>query len=122
MINDKEYNFNEVSQDILRSIQKFKQASLLNRSLLKCQHSLTKDILEISSIDHDGIIREQFRQRLAQQIIGVTEEHIQTEDYGDARVYSLEVLIFALEDLKHIVEYCVKEMPMESINKIKNQK
>ena len=92
---------------------------LLDRSYLRCHQSLSKELIEKSNIDHDGIIMEQLRQRLAQQIVGVTQQHIKTEDYRDDVVYSLEVLVFAPEDLKHIVEYCVKEMPMAAINKIK---
>ena len=120
MSNNNDYNFDHVAKEIVKSIQTAKQAMLLDRSYLRCQHSLSKELIEKSNIDYDGMVRSHLIQRLAQQIVGVTQQHIKTEDYRDDVVYSLEVLVFAPEDLKHIVEYCVKEMPMESINKIKN--
>lgn len=115
-----EYDFNQVSKEILKSIQMAKQANLLDRSYMKCQHSLSLEHLKMSDIDLDGMVREQIRERFAKETIGITQNQIKTEDYGDCRVYSLELCVFPLEDLKHIVEFCVKEMSMESISKIKN--
>ena len=119
MNNNNDYNFDHVAKEIVRSIQSAKQAKLLDRSYLTCKHSMAKEVLEVSNLDYDGMIREQLRERLAQQIVGITQQHIRTEDYHHAVVYSLELLVFAPEDLKHIIEYCVKEMPMEAINRIK---
>lgn len=119
MKNSNEYNFDHVSKELVRSIQTAKQAMLLSRSHLTCKYSLTKEILESPNIDHDGMVREQLRHRLAQQIIGITQQHIKAEEYNDTFIYSLELLVFAPEDLKHIVEYCIKEMPMEAIYKIR---
>lgn len=118
-MNNIDYNLPEVSKEIMKYIQHSKQTGLLDRSYLKCYTSLNKEISENSNIDHDGMIREQFRQRLTQQIIGITEQHIKVENYTDANVYSLELFVFPLEDLKHIVEYFIKEMSMEEILKIK---
>lgn len=119
MSNNNDYDFDHVAKEIVRSIQSAKQAKILDRSYLTCKHSMSREVLKVSNLDYDGIIREQLRQRLAQEIVGITQQHIKTEDYHDTVVYSLEVLVFAPEDLKHIVEYCVKEMPMEAINRIK---
>lgn len=119
-MNNPEYNFPEVSTEILKSIQHAKQANLLDRSYHKIHTSLNKEILENSSIDHDLIIRQQLRERLVQQLFATTEQHIKVENYRDANVYSLELCVFPLEDLKHIVEFCVKEMSMEELLKIKN--
>ena len=119
MNNNNEYDFNKVSRELINSIQKIKQGKMLEKSFLTCKHSIPKEILEISDIDHDVMIREQLRQRLAQQIIGATEQNIKTENYHDSVVYSLEIMAFIPEDLKHIVEYCIKEMPLEAIFKIK---
>ena len=119
MENSNDYNFDHVAKEIVNSIRSAKQAKLLDRSYLRCHHSVAKELIEKSNIDYDGMVRSHLIQRLAQQIVGVTQQHIKTEDYRDDVVYSLEVLVFAPEDLKHIVEYCVKEMPMAAINKIK---
>lgn len=119
MSNNNDYNFDHVAKEIVNSIRSAKQAMLLDRSYLRCHQSLSKELIEKSNIDHDGIIMEQLRQRLAQQIVGVTQQCIKTEDYRDDVVYSLEVFVFAPDDLKHIVEYCIKETAMQTINRIK---
>lgn len=116
-----DYNFPEVSKEIINSIQSARQSGLLDKSYLKCHASLSKEISINSNIDHNLIVREQLRQMLSQQIIGITEEHIKVENYGDSDVYSLELCVFPLEDLKHIIEYSVKQMSMEEILKIKNK-
>lgn len=121
MVGNKDYDFGHVSKEIVKSIQTAKQAMLLDRSYIRCHYSLPKELLERSNIDHDGMIKEQLRKELARHIVGVTQQHIKTENYRDDRVYSLDVLVFAPEDLKHIVEYCVKKMPIEAINEIKTK-
>ena len=120
-MNNIDYNLPEVSKEIMKSIQHARQTGLLDRSYHKIHTSLTKEILENSSIDHDLIIRQQLRERLVQQLFATTEQHIKVENYGDANVYLLELFVFPLEDLKHIVEYFIKEMSMEEILKIKNK-
>ena len=119
MNNNNDYNFDHVAKEIVNSIRSAKQAKLLGRSYLRSHHALSKELIKKSNLDHDGMVRSHLMQRLAQQIVDVTQQYIKTEDYRDDVVYSLEVLVFAPEDLKHIVEYCVKEMPMEAINRIK---
>ena len=113
-------DFDHVSREIVRSLQTAKQALMLENSHHKCQHTLSREILEhYLSPDIDCIIRKQITQRLAEQIVGKVNKHLQVEEHRDSKVFSLELLVFPLEESKHIVEYCVKTMPMEAIHKIR---
>lgn len=113
-------DFDHVSREIVRSLQTAKQALMLENSHDKCQHTLSREILEhYLSPDIDCIIRKQITQRLAEQIVGKVNKHLQVEEHQDSKVFSLELLVFPLEEFKHIVEYCVKTMPMEAIHKIR---
>jgi hypothetical protein len=113
-------DFDHVSREIVRSLQTAKQALMLENSHHKCQHTLSREILEhYLSPDIDCIIRKQITQRLAEQIVGKVNKHLQVEEHRDSKVFSLELLVFPLEEFKHIVEYCVKTMPMEAIHKIR---
>jgi hypothetical protein len=112
-------DFDHVSRELVRSLLTAKQALMLENSLYKCQHSLSKDILEHSSVDIERIVYKEITQRLAEQIVGKVSKHLQIQEHRDSKVFSLELLVFPLEELKHIVEYCVKTMPMEAILKIR---
>ena len=113
-------DFDHVSREIVRSLQTAKQTLMLENSHHKCQHTLSREILEhYLSPDIDCIIRKQITQRLAEQIVGKVNKHLQVEEHRDSKVFSLELLVFPLEEFKHIVEYCVKTMPMEAIHKIR---
>lgn len=113
-------DFDHVSREIVRSLQTAKQALMLENSHHKCQHTLSREILEYYlSPDIDCIIHKQITQRLAEQIVGKVNKHLQVEEHRDSKVFSLELLVFPLEEFKHIVEYCVKTMPMEAIHKIR---
>jgi hypothetical protein len=93
---------------------------MLENSHHKCQHTLSREILEhYLSPDIDCIILKQITQRLAEQIVGKVNKHLQVEEHRDSKVFSLELLVFPLEEFKHIVEYCVKTMPIEAILKIR---
>jgi hypothetical protein len=113
-------DFDHVSRELVRSLQTAKQALMLENSHHKCQHTLSREILEhYLSPDIDCIILKQITQRLAEQIVGKVNKHLQVEEHRDSKVFSLELLVFPLEEFKHIVEYCVKTMPIEAILKIR---
>ncbi len=112
-------DFDHVSRELVRSLQTAKQALMLENSHHKCQHTLSIDILEHSSVDIERIVYKEITQRLSEQIVGKVSKHLQVEEHRDSKVFSLELLVFPMEELKHIVEYCVKTMPMETIHKIR---
>lgn len=115
-------NFDEVARGIVDSIKLAKQALILQKSNLTIQHRVPNEILQHSNLDHDGIIRHQIREKLAKEIVGLTQEHLEVEDYGDSKLYKLDVFVFSKPELKHIVEYCIKHIPMEELTKIKERK
>jgi len=113
-------DFDHVSREIVRSLQTAKQALMLENSHHKCQHTLSREILEhYLSPDIDCIIRKQITQRLAEQIVGKVNKHLQVEEHRDSKVFSLELLVFPLEEFKHIVEYCVKTKILKTKQKIR---
>ena len=115
-------NFDEVARGIVDSIKLAKQALILQKSNLTIQHFVSNELLESSNLDHDGIIRHELRHKLAKELVGLTEQHLEIEDYGDGKLYRLDLFVASKPDLKHIVEYCIKHIPMEELIKIKERK
>ena len=115
-------NFDEVAKGIMESLKLAKQALILQKSNLTIQHFVSDELLQHSNLDHDGMIRHQMGEKLAKEIIGLTEEHLEVEDYRDGKLYKLDVFVFSKPELKHIVEYCIKHISIEEIIKIKERK
>lgn len=114
-------SFDEVAASIIESIKLAKQALILQKSNLTIQHFVSNELLENSNLDHDGIIRHELRHKLAKELVGLTEEHLEIEDYGDGKLYRLDLFVASKPELKHIIEYCIKNIPMEELIKIKKR-
>jgi len=99
-------DFDHVSREIVRSLQTAKQALMLENSHHKCQHTLSREILEhYLSPDIDCIIRKQITQRLAEQIVGKVNKHLQVECVV---VFASSWLFFFL----FIIFYILKQLPL----------
>lgn len=121
-MNNNNKNFDEVAPSIIESIKLAKQALILEKSSLTIEHFVSNELLENSNLDLDGRIKHDLRHKLSNELIGLTQEHLEIEDYRDGKLYKLDLFVASKPELKHIVEYCIKHISIEEIIKIKERK
>lgn len=118
MVNDAS-DFDQVSKEILKSIRSAEQGKLLGDSLLRCSCSIAKELLDRSDLDIDEMVRMELTQRFSQSMVQRAQKYIQTKESCGFKDHSLELLVFPIEDFKHLVEHCVREIPEDKIKEIK---
>jgi hypothetical protein len=115
-------NFEEVAEDILTAVKNAKQALKLEQSVLTCSYSVSKSCLEGSAIDVSIMVRNNLFKNMTREIERKHEKQIAIKQYRDCEIHEIQLLIMPPSDLKHIVEYCIRQMPVEAINKIRGVK
>ena len=115
-------NFEEVAEDILTAVKNAKQALKLEQSVLTCRHKLNKRRFEESAVDVPRMVTHHLFKDMVYEIEKKHEKNIEIESYADFDTYKIQLLIMPPSDLKHVVEYCIRQMPVEAINKIRGVK
>lgn len=122
-------DIDNVHREIVTSIKKFKQSKILESCkqskilescLFKGNYQLSKDIIENTShLDLIEISKHELIKRLSKHIVDKHVDDItESKEIGGNRYY-LELLILKYQDLKQVVEYCIKTMPLEAIEEIR---
>ena len=112
-----------VNDELIKSLRNFKQGSILESSYLQVQHTISRDMIEnLSHLDVKEITRREMIQKLSTEIVdkyknSVEETEVHWPDSGIRQ--SLSVLVMSPSELKHVVEYCVRTMPISAIEEIR---
>jgi hypothetical protein len=112
---------NEYIAKALVQLRNFKQGALLERSLLTSKHVISEDIKNSYS-DIDELVRSQLMQKVAKHMLNEFGDQIAAEPHpiiGGETLYTFQVMVLPTDDLKHIVEYCIRQIPEEILSKIK---
>jgi hypothetical protein len=114
---------NEYIAKALVQLRNFKQGALLERSLLTSKHVISEDIKNsYSDINIDELVRSQLMQKVAKHMLNEFGDQITAEPHpiiGGETLYTFQVMVLPTDDLKHIVEYCIRQIPEEILSKIK---
>ena len=109
-------------KQIIRGLKNFKQGALLENSLVTTQHQISQAEYESASIDVDSLIRSQMSNRLAKHILDQHKDSIKVNESGvfsEQKTYSLELLVMTPENLKHIIEFCIRQISEEGLSTIR---
>ncbi len=114
---------NEYISKALVQLRNFKQAALLERSLLTTKHVVSEELKSANpQLDIDKMVSAQLMQKVAKHMIDEFEDQITTEPHpiiGGETLYTFQVMVLPSDELKHIVEYCIRQIPEEILSKIK---
>lgn len=111
--------------EAIRSLKNFKQGALLENSLFTSAYKVSNDLsLEGRMIPVTEIIHRELANQMARGILEKYQDLIETEEsreFPETR-HRLELLVMPVKNLKHIVEYCIRQIPEEKLSTIrKNQ-
>lgn len=114
---------NEYVSKAIAQLRNFKQGALLERSLLTTKHIVSEELKSTyPQLEIDKIVRTQLMQKVAKHMIDEFEDQIKAEPHriiADETLYTFQVMVLPTDDLKHIVEYCIRQIPEESLSKIR---
>lgn len=115
----------------INSIRKLKQGQILG----KCNHKLYQiEHYNPTTIMPKDVFIENSKKAISQQLANYLLSDInikETTHEVDSNVnikfsdtikieFSADLFVFSPEAFKHAIEYCIKELPIERINQIKN--
>lgn len=106
---------------LVEALTKMKQGAVLNRSHFKLEK--IQIIPDVSRIPENEIIRK-VKSDMISELANRMFENISIEltaKENNEFKFTGEVFVFNKEAFKHTIEYCIKEMPIESISKIRNE-
>jgi hypothetical protein len=112
-----------VNDELIKVLRNYKQGSILESSYLQVQHTISKDMVEnLSHLDIKEISKKEMIQKLSTEIVdkyknSFEETEVQWPDNGIK--LTLSIITMSPSELKHIVEYCVRTMPMDAIEEIR---
>ena len=115
--------------DLYKTFIKHKQGTLLSKSKFTTEKTVAKD-MDIYMRQYFGKTHDSEAMNgdhVKQLICGELAKHIyetidiKKEDRGDVFAYKMEVLVLGMGELKHIIDYVVKSLTPEQIERIKNE-
>jgi hypothetical protein len=110
-------------REAMLSLKNFKQGALLERSLFTGKHQVSKELRECYSQEIiDELVRKDIGHSLAKKILEEYDNCLEVKDsltQLGATQYELQLMVLPLTDLKHIVEYCIRQIPEETLSKIR---
>ena len=108
-----------VNEELINCLKNFKQGAILESSYLKIQHVFTRDTILSNNMNISDMITNKMIQELSSQII--LNRHCDFEIIQDINTVTQSISLIAMKasDLKHAVEYCIRTMPLQSINEIR---
>ena len=116
-------NLDSISCDpsIIRAITKFKQSSVCMNSKFQNIVTLDPELKHIMLDEYDTIVNSRMVEAFAKYVILNKADSIVTEHLHHSGEERRTITLFVLtsDELKHMVEYCISEMPESAINNIR---
>lgn len=109
----------EVNEELINCLKNFKQGAILESSYLRIQHVITKDTLVRNNINIADMITNKMIQELSSQIILNRHCDFEIIKSVDTVTQSISLIAMKASDLKHVVEYCIRTMPLSAIDEIR---
>lgn len=120
-MNNTKINMNgtEVHSEILKHLKNVKQGKLLESNFIQVRHSISNDMIQHTHLDVVEISKREMIQKLSHQLLEKYKDSFEESNSPFGKEFSLSVLVMSTGELKHIVEYCIRNMPESAIQEIK---
>lgn len=121
----------EINKDLIDAFRRFrdlKEGALLTNSIKHSRVTIDRYQYEYYKLDEnnlnvDDLIKSEMIAEISKTIYDDIEKFVKHSDGPDGNMtYSVDFLSMPIDNFKIIVEYCIRTMPMEAINKIRENK
>lgn len=107
----------------LRSLKDFKQGALLENSLFSASYRTSPELDQIATgVQINNLIHEAIVSQMAKAMIDAFKDHIEVtsiDEFPGVKNHKLELMIMPVQNLKHVVEYCIRQIPEEALSTIR---
>lgn len=105
----------EVHRELIKALNNIKQGSVLENSIYTLNSRVFDEHLQFK----ENIKREMLASLIGKLFVKYKESFIETKTPFDAMELNLRLLIIDTSELNHIVEYCIRTMPLSAIEEIR---
>ena len=120
-INLEGFTVNEHLLDVIKNIKNVKQGSLLESNYLQVKHVISNEILNYTQFDPIEISKREMIQSLANDLLEKYKNSFNEKEVPFGKEFSLSMLVMSTHELKHIIEYCIRQMPESAIQEIRKK-
>lgn len=114
-------NHNFYLIEALKKIKTHKEGKLLENSRKQVNYSINTYELEgLHQEDVENIVEFAFKQRISSLIYKDLEPHIKSTPTPIGEDFSLDFMVMGTKNFVDIVNFCVKTMSMDAIERIRN--
>jgi dGTP triphosphohydrolase len=118
-INLDELTVNKHLLDVI--IKNVKQGSLLESNYLQVKHVISNEILNHTQFDPIEISKRKMIESLANDLLEKYKNSFNEREVPSGKEFSLSMLAMSTNELKHIIEYCIRQMPESAIQEIRKK-
>jgi hypothetical protein len=110
----------EINDEIVKALKNFKQGKLLESNYLQVQHVIPNEMLEyLKNIDVVEISKREMIQKISHELMEKYKDSFEERQTPFGKEFSLSMLCMSMQELKHLVDYCVRTMPESAIQEIR---
>lgn len=115
-----------VNKDLVKILKKVFTNKILTQSYFQYKYNITKEALNINIEGAKEYIKTQCIHKFCQFIINHKSvkdiDFIESGREDGTLIYDLEIMVMKKSELKFVVEACIRQMDLETINKIREEK
>ncbi len=110
----------EVNSEIMKAFKNFKQGKLLESNYIQTRHVIPNEMLEhLKNIDVVEISKREMIQKISHELMEKYKDSFEESQTPFGKEFSLSMLCMSTQELKHLVDYCVRTMPESAIQEIR---
>lgn len=117
----------EIHRELIRVLSNFKQGKVLENNYHTVNVMYSRDMM--LDFDRFGMSPKNIEDKIKHDMISKLSVDLypklspqikrSEDDLGNSIKFSLEFMMIQPHELKHIVDYCVRTMPLDAINEIR---
>ena len=111
---------------VLRALKNFKQGALLENSLFTSSYRTSPELGQIApEIEIAKLVKQEITQHLAKELVDRHHKSIEVTEiteFPGVKNHKLELIVMRPDELKHVVEYCIRQIPEEALSRIRSTK
>ena len=109
----------DINNYLMIALKGFKQSAIIQSRSFNIQHIVSREQLAMTNIDIEALVKSRMIDTIGRDILEKFYNHFKIEDVPEGKKISLSLMAMALPELKHIVEFCIQQMPQSAIEEIR---